>query len=254
MKNIIRNYISLILLTITIITHAQTQWQKLAPGLEYTRLQSINDFSGSAIHAFRIDLNHFQLQSQTTYSSRSLQSIQQIVLANHAVIGVNGGFFTPDFKPIGLRINDGKMQNPLHTTKWWGVFYIENSAAHIVALNNFKMNKDIHFAVQAGPRLIINNIIPPLKPKFDNRTALGITKDNKVILVATEDLPITTTELARIMKAPAVENGLECIDALNLDGGSSTQLYAKLPNFELNIPNFATVADVVLVIPKKMPL
>jgi exopolysaccharide biosynthesis protein len=49
---------------------------------------------------------------------------------------------------------------------------------------------------------------------------------------------------------PPIEGGLGCMNALNLDGGSSTQLYAKTQDFSLSIPSFSAVTDAVVVVPK----
>ena len=67
----------------------------------------------------------------------------------------------------------------------------------------------------------------------------------------TDHFTLTTTELAQIMKKPLSQNGFECVDALNLDGGSSSQLSVKVGGFHLNISSLRPVADFVLIIPRK---
>jgi exopolysaccharide biosynthesis protein len=124
-------------------------------------------------------------------------------------------------------------------------------ANHIVNQRNFKKNKEIEFAIQSGPRLVVNGKIPlSLKPGMDSRTALGITKNNDIILVATENLRLTTTQLASVMLAFQIDGGLGCVDALNLDGGSSTQLYASFKNFYLDIAGYSAVTDAIIVVPR----
>ena len=226
------------------------QWQKLAPGLEYTRINTFASFFGKDIHVFRFDLHDYQMQLASTMQNNRLATIAELVHTNHAAIGVNGGFFSPELKPLGLRINQGEVKNKLKPTAWWGVFYTRGANAYVVAKNAFKPHKNIDFAVQSGPRLIIDGKIAPLKPGEANRTALGITRDGKVVLLVTSDFPLSTAELAEIMQQPAERGGLDCVNALNLDGGSSTQLYAWSNNFTLSVPSFAAVADAVLVVPR----
>ncbi len=172
--------------------------------------------------------------------------------SNHAVIATNGGFFTPELKPLGLRVDQGEQKNPLKATAWWGVFLIKEGKPQIVAQKNYRPDKSIEFAIQSGPRLLVNGKIPALKPGLDNRTALCITKDKKVVLLATENLPISTGDLAKILGSNDKKGGLGCIDALNLDGGSSTQLYANVNRFKLKVSGFTTVSDAVLVVPRKL--
>ena len=86
---------------------------------------------------------------------------------------------------------------------------------------------------------------------MDTRTALGITVDNKIILLVTQNIFFSTLTLAELMQKPQEQGGLDCIEAVNLDGGHSTQIYATLPDFSLNISNSSNVADAILVIPKQ---
>ncbi len=52
------------------------------------------------------------------------------------------------------------------------------------------------------------------------RTAVGLTAGNRLLMVATRE-QVSLWELAKIMR------GLGCIDAINLDGGSSTGMYYR---------------------------
>jgi len=54
---------------------------------------------------------------------------------------------------------------------------------------------------------------------------------------------MTTEELARLLKA----SPLNCTDAINLDGGSSSQLYAHINSFHLNVHGFSNVSDAIVV-------
>lgn len=227
-------------------------WLPLAPGLDYAYINTLSAFYGSGVYAFRFNLQNFQMKMAFTQndSTSSSLAIPDLMARHNAIIGVNGGFFSPDLKPLGLRINEGKVKNPLKQTTWWGVFYTRNGAAHIVSQKEFRSDKSIDFAVQSGPRLVINGSIPSLKQSISYRTALGITPKGDVILVVTKTLPMSIQELAETMQKPTEEGGLDCINAINLDGGSSTQLYVRIKDFILNLPGFNSVTDAVLVVPR----
>lgn len=246
----LRKYWSLmgVILFITPVHAAPTKWQTLAPGLEYTRINSLPGLPNGNLHAFRIDLQHYRLALAFSQDyGNNTNTVAGLVRAHHAIAGVNGGFFSTELKPIGLRISEGKQRTPLKNTSWWGVFFIKNKQAYIVAQNVYKSDDNIKFAVQSGPRLLINGIIPNLKPGTADRTALGITKNGRVILLASENLPITTLQLAQIMQSSTAEGGLDCVNAINLDGGSSTQLYAKINQFILDVPGYSSITDAVLI-------
>jgi uncharacterized protein YigE (DUF2233 family) len=229
---------------------APTHWLTLAPGLDYTRITPSAQLP-SYLHAFRIDLRHYRLELAFSEDYKNnINTVADLVKAHQAIVGVNGGFFSPEFKPLGLRVNQGTQHSPLRNISWWGIFFIKNKQPYITTQNDYHPDSNIKFAVQSGPRLIIDGKIPSLKPGAANRTALGITKTGDVILLATENLPLTTLQLAQIMQAPTSEGGLNCINALNLDGGSSTQLYASIDNFQLDVPGYSTIADAVLIKPR----
>ncbi len=213
-----------------------TQWQHLAPGLDYTAL----DLETGKLHAFKIDLKENRL---ALLSPSEPSNIKDMVTNAHALLAVNGGFFTPNGKPLGLRINDGKVLSPLKPISWWGIFYLRNDTPALSSFNAFKLTNDIDFAIQAGPRLLVNNTTPHLKDGVDNRTAIGYNQNNDILIVVSEGAQLTTPQLAEILRRPEKNGGLGCVYALNLDGGSSSQAYAEVGNFVLDIPSFRAVAD-----------
>ncbi|MDP3561452.1 MAG: phosphodiester glycosidase family protein [Legionellaceae bacterium] len=221
-----------------------SSWIKLAPGVEYQDLNTNLLTHWSHIHVFRINLKYNELNSVMAGAlDHAHASAHEFAHHSNALIAINGGFFDENFHPLGLRISKQQQHNPLKYISWWGIFYIKNKTPHISDVRSFKYEKDIDFAVQTGPRLIINGQIPSLKPGFAERSALGITASNDVIIVVTENAPISTSWLAEIMKS----SPLNCSDALNLDGGSSSQLYARIGHFQINAPSFANVSDAIIV-------
>ena len=230
---------------------ANIDWKPLAKGLKYTVLTPKNINFWGKIYAFEIDPKRyrFQLALAKDHQSR-VTSVRQFVLLHHALLGVNGGFFTPQLQPIGLRISNGQIRQRMKATSWWGVFYMLNSKPFIKSQRQFRHQRQIDFAIQGGPRLLINGKIPKLKPGAAERTAVCLTQQNHIILIATQRAPMSTKQLALLLRSSEKNGGLACRNALNLDGGSSTQLYARIGQFELNIPGFGPITDAVLVLPR----
>lgn len=231
-------------------------WRSLAPGLAYTQITGFDYFPAGQVHAFRIDLEHYSLKSAQIPEDGSLSPYRflRTMAAEHAVIASNGGFFTPALKSLGLRVTANQVSNPLRATAWWHVFFIQDQKAHLVKKEAYHPTLPVAFAIQAGPILVQDHIVRP-KPseKIEERTAIGITGKGEVILLATENLMLSVQALATLMQRPAQEGGLDCADALNLDGGHSTQLYASLPGFSLQVMSATRVADAVLVVPIAQP-
>lgn len=219
-------------------------WQVLAPGISYRDLDNHLLAPWSHTHVFRINLKSNQLDLVMANDlSQPHASIDEFAHHSHALIGINGGFFDEKYNPLGLRVSNKAEHNPLKRISWWGIFYIKNKTPHISSLMAYDSHEPIDFAVQSGPRLIIDGHIPSLKPGRAERTALGITANGQVIILVTENTPITTTDLAKIMRSAP----LHCVNALNLDGGSSSQLSAKIGSFHVNVHGFANVADAIIV-------
>lgn len=219
-------------------------WRELAPGVEYMDLGEHLFTPWSHVHVFRIDLKKNQLGLvMANFLSQPHASVDEFARFSKALIAINGGFFDQNHQALGLRISHQQQHNPLKRISWWGIFYVRDQKPQIASLRGFKYDKQIDFAVQSGPRLLINGKIPTLKPGRDERSALGITQDGHVIILATDNAPLTTTSLAELMKAPP----LNCKNALNLDGGSSSQLSAHIGRFALNVYGLSNVSDAIIV-------
>lgn len=212
-------------------------WNALEQGLFYKKIT----LQTKTIHVFKINPQYYLLKPIVEQKT----TVKNMVQTSGALLTINANFFDSSGKPLGLAIQDGKELNPFKNISWWGIFYQEgtkshNVAGHIIHSSQFRKNPAIKNAIQAGPRLIINGTIPKLKSQNSAKSAIGINKKGEILVVATLS-SIDIVELAELMVKPELTGGLECINALNLDGGSSTQLYAKVGDFELDLPNFVNV-------------
>lgn len=226
--------------------YSDNTWQTLSPGIEYLDLQAGQLSPWSHIYAFRIDLEKNKLSLASAKDIHAISaSAERFAIRSKALISINGGFFDHQFKPLGLRVSDYQLKNPIKPISWWGVFYIKKNTPYITSMRQFHLNEDIEFALQSGPRLLVAGNIPRLKEGIADRSALCITKTNRVIIVVSTNAAMTTNTLAELLKKPP----LSCDNAINLDGGSSSQLYANIRTFQLNVRGFTNVADAIIVKP-----
>ena len=222
-------------------------WKTVGKGLDYTSIRVLPGI----IHAFKIDpkQNKFGVVTAKDLGKKSAY-VRAIAKKYGALLAINGGFFTPEYDSLGLLINNGKVINPVKNTSWWSIFYIKNNSPKIIHTNSFKNSSSISMAIQSGPRLVVNGAIPKLKSSIAERSAICITPKKDVIIVATQNLLIQPAELANYLRKSESEGGLGCFTALNLDGGSSTQLYAKIGSFDLEVTGMNKVSNAVVVYPK----
>lgn len=247
-RQTIKKRFSLILLfLISQSVFGASPWQNLNPGLDYLNLASKKESLWSAIHAFRINPQTHKLQLIFARDIKeNAASVEEFIQHLPALITINGGFFDNSHAPLGLRINNFKLESPFKKISWWGIFLIKNGKPKIIAGKDYRADAAIEFAIQAGPRLVVNGEIPKLKGGLAERTALCINKKGQLIIIVTENFPLTTEALAtRLKGAPC-----NCVQAINLDGGSSSQIFAEIKDFKVHVPGFSRVSDGIAVLEK----
>ena len=147
-----------------------------------------------------------------------------------ALLAVNGGGFSDiggvgkGGMPTGNVIYEGKML----MGNWASTVGMDaEGKLHVGEFNgNTCLQLGLQWAVSYGPTLIENGEV---RPKLDNnsqepRTAVGQRADGRIVIVALQGrqlqaLGVTCRELAMIML------GYGCVDAGNLDGGASSDMY-----------------------------
>lgn len=236
------------LLLLVFCSHSiHAHWRLLQPGISYQDLAPIYINDWAHIHVFRVNPEFFKLSLiQHQRTEHRFPSIENYANFNKSPLTINGGFFDDNLHPLGLRISDYHVLNPFKKISWWAVFYIKNKKPYIQSSRQFQMNRAIEFGIQSGPRLLIDHHIPQLRPGYAERTALCILPDHEIAIIITQYYPISLKQLARILQAEP----LNCEQAINLDGGSSTQFFAKFPKLFLHMPGLVSVSDAITVIPR----
>ena len=148
------------------------------------------------------------------------------------MFATNGGMYHPDYRPVGLYIENGQELVKASTTngpgnfhlKPNGIFYVSGDTAGVSDTATFlKARPKTDFATQSGPMLVISG---KLHPKFSNsgqsrklRNGVGVRDANTAIFAISEG-EVSFGEFARLFR-----DELKCANALYLDGSVSS-LYA----------------------------
>ncbi len=229
---------SLILMTQAVHASDDSPWQKIDEGLEFRAAQIDRQPYQTLIKlkVLRVGLEKFQVRVlDTRVYGAGWMDIRALAKKTEALAAINGGFFTPEYRPLGLMIVDGKEINPLRKADW-GVFYVQDNQARIIHTTEFQNDRNITQALQVGPRLVVNGRELQMKKQAARRSAVGVTVKNKVILLSTDDTEVYAQDLAHIFHLPESAGGLECRDAMVLDGGPSAQMYAEYKSLKIDIP------------------
>ena len=162
--------------------------------------------------------------------------------AGKLLFATNAGMFDPALKPVGLYVERGRELVHANTASGFGnfhmkpngVFYVSGDRAGVAETRAFlKQRPQAEIATQSGPLLVIDG---RLHPRFDRRSTslkaragVGVRTDGKVMFAISQD-EVSFDAFARLFR-----DGLHCPNALFLDGGSATSLYAPSLNRHGNI-------------------
>ena len=117
-KNFLLDLLFCLLFFLSFNSFSASVWQELAPGIEYRDLKGDILNPWSHVHIFLIDLQKNQLELLTA-KNLALKNASADQFAQHskALISINGGFFDHEFTPLGLRINNKKIEHKVKKNK-----------------------------------------------------------------------------------------------------------------------------------------
>jgi hypothetical protein len=166
-----------------------------------------------------------------------------------AIAGINASYFHPDGRPLGLVIKNGEVLHQQERAKLLsGIFSVRGGEMRLMRAETFRMGKDVQQAIQAGPWLLEDGqVIQGLDTlKRARRSILATDGKGQWAMLASSAL--TLADAANLLAVAPVFAGGKVDSALNLDGGSSTALWAGFAG--LSIPEFGPVRNYLLLKPK----
>ncbi|WP_019913107.1 phosphodiester glycosidase family protein [Paenibacillus sp. HW567] len=221
------------------------------PVLSGTLIQSSTPAVVNAKHTYRVGGRSFSVQTVTVsllHPSLKLdvvlagntvgntEALGSIAKRSGAVAAINGTYFNAytngSYKvPYGYIISGGKMLKDSPADKRTVFAYDSNLLAELIPGNQFRdrfNSGSVVGALQAGPRLLVDGKValnvagegfrdPKILTGGGSRSALGLTRDHKLILLTSGGA--TIPQLAQIMKQAGA------YQAMNLDGGASSGLF-----------------------------
>jgi len=181
-------------------------------------------------HIVQADIKSGMVTSSTIYR-HGLMSSWKLMSSANATVGITGTFFAPaSGYPVGDVLVDGVLKvkgyrgSAIGCDSLGGVDIFDTRFSQSVDWSKYR------YGLRGVVRLISNGkVCPnPRAQKFHDpriwshasRTAIGLTKSGKLVLVATKN-NVTLSALGKAMASRGV------VDAVSLDGGGSTCLYYR---------------------------
>jgi uncharacterized protein YigE (DUF2233 family) len=173
------------------------------------------------VRMWTFSLDRYQMRIEDVAMSTALDAV--LTRANAELV-VNGGFFDPRGKPVGLVMSDGAVLSRLATSLSGGVVTSDGERAKLWESESFAIPEGTRFALQCRPRLVVDGA-PNVKRddgQRSERTALCLRDGGKTV-----DVVIVTGTTAESAGPSLFALGhflarRGCEGALNLDGGPST--------------------------------
>jgi uncharacterized protein YigE (DUF2233 family) len=219
----------------TAVAYATLASLSLAPAAFGASIKQYNTMAaGVPLKVIKVDLNDpaVKITGQfTKYGAGYAEPFGQMVRRVQPTVAVTGTFFsTKSLIPVGDIVIDGRLAH------FGGIgtamCVTQDNTVEFIRPERYTHQdwSRFDFVLCCGPRLITNGVayVQPKSEGFrdkhmlsrNGRVAVGVTKDNKMIFVATRK-PVYLSKLAKAMRSLGVWN------AINLDGGSSIGLHYK---------------------------
>ena len=202
------------------------QWRHTVPGLDYAQGQvtTDGDHQPAAVHVLRMDLALVQLQVVMA-AETGARLAQAPAFRSHAkaLAACNGGYFDPDFVPLGLLVSQGGELSPLRKVDH-GIFAVSARRARVEHAKKWQRPAELEFAIECGPRLLVGGVAPHFRQDDTaRRVALGVDSAQRTVLAVSEGAA-TLRDFAAWLALDAASGGPAVTDAINLDGGPSAML------------------------------
>ncbi len=220
-------------------------------GAELQRLQFTSDKVTSNLHVVIFKEQQFDIRVLDDPNGQQA-SLAAAAATGNWLAGVNGGYFHPDYTPLGLVVADGKVTHQQQQAALLsGIIAANDSRIYLLRPSEFKLGPRTRSALQAGPFLVDQG--RPVK-------GLNSSKRARRTFVATDGQgtwalgtlsPLTLAEAGSLLASDAFARVLPVSRALNLDGGSSSAFYFKFEDGKIeNLRALTRVRNYLGIVPR----
>ena len=252
--------LSAAILALVVSSTAQGQWTQISSQSEPSSVRGLEHRYIVAEDSAAGDRASLELAIFSTKSCRlrvidqpnePRVDLEEVITRGNFLAGVNGGYFDPDYKPIGLLVVDGTIIAPLQKARLLsGVLSASPKKVQIFRIAEFSMAQKPDAAVECGPMVVdLGKSVRGLEStRTARRTFAAVGAGDKAALGFCSD--VTLADLSNILAAISIPD-FKIQRALNLDGGSSSAFWFKRANGSaFSIAEQKPVRDFVAIVPR----
>jgi hypothetical protein len=170
------------------------------------------------------------------------------IRGSNCLAAVNGGYFDPEFAPLGLRIVDGTTTSRLTRGRLMTGIAASDNVTQIFRVAEFSSRRKWNAAIECGPFLIER--AQPVRglesTRAARRTFVATGSNDRAAVGYCPSA--TLAELAQILAGRIGDFKIQ--RALNLDGGSSSAFWFNGETGVIYYAEQKTVRDFVGIVPK----
>ncbi len=213
-------------------------WEKIDRGIDFKKVSIYSELERvkAELRLYRFKPAFFEIRVLCSKDyGHQRTDVKTLAKLTGSVAIINSSYFDVQGNPIAYLKCNGKVVNSRKATHslYSGVFFVRKGSPHIVHSSSFHPAKDVSDAVQVGPRLISkgkNTIGLKNINAVHHRSGIALDREGNLIIYATGSKygGMSWNNLRQILKMKEI-GGLE---ALNLDGGGSTQMYISTGNHD----------------------
>ena len=195
-------------------------WQEIAPGLELVQINGPGALS-SRITALRIEPEHYQFRVHYRPENPTPSEGWQMELATAAAF-INANFYDSAGKAIGWLVEDGNSWVQPHP-RYGGALIVRGKTVRVIT--RAALDQPVDHAVQGFPTLVrsgaaanrLNDVA------LARRSVMAEDQQGRILFFHVGGIGMTLSGFANWL----VEQPLEIVNAVNLDGGGSSMLIFK---------------------------
>ena len=227
---------------------------EVAPGVIYTEIV-YTDKNSANVRAYAISIKPGAATILTTMPSDSAETkgtvanmkkqlSSAISNGKNVIAGVNADFFDMGGTNVmrGLCIKDGVFISGTGDRPWFGI--TNDGNAVMGTAGEYANYKDKLFTAVGGSHIILKNggtdnlsIGTEFSDTRHPRTAAGVTSDGTVVLIVVDGRQPEISNGASLADLAYIMSTLDCVNAINLDGGGSSTFILKNEKGELVTEN-----------------
>lgn len=226
-----------------------TGWQPLEPGIELRTIPVAAELGVERLTLVRIAPQHAAFHIH--YTPGAAQTVSAWARQTQATVVINGGYFTKELLTTGLLVSQGQRHGASYGD-FAGMFAVADGAASVrwLRARPYDPNEALQEAIQSFPVLVKPGGVMGFPANADDgriarRSVIAQDRQRRILLISAPRGYLSLHALATWLAA----SDLELDVALNLDGGTSTGLWAAAGPLSAQIDSLTLVPSVITVGP-----